>query len=134
MLTAKGQADDVVAAFQAGADDYVVKPFDKDILKSRVAVGTRIVAFEEALTQSHQRLSEQSEQIAHDIDVCATHISDHVERLRQCWSDLQSMLTLMEPGKSEVFLRDIPKAIEGLSHEGMNISQIIAGFSERVLR
>ena len=35
-LTVRGDSHDVVAGFQNGADDYVVKPFDLDVLYSRI--------------------------------------------------------------------------------------------------
>ena len=36
MLTARGQAEDVLRGFAAGADDYLAKPFDLAILMARV--------------------------------------------------------------------------------------------------
>ena len=36
MLTAKGETDDHITGFNAGADDYLPKPFDPDELLSRV--------------------------------------------------------------------------------------------------
>ena len=36
MLTARGRADDVLRGFEAGADDYLPKPFDLAILVARV--------------------------------------------------------------------------------------------------
>ena len=36
MLTARGRADDVLRGFEAGADDYVPKPFELPILIARV--------------------------------------------------------------------------------------------------
>ncbi len=36
MLTARGRADDVLRGFEAGADDYLAKPFELTILLARV--------------------------------------------------------------------------------------------------
>lgn len=36
MLTARGRSEDVVEGFAAGADDYVPKPFDLDVLLARL--------------------------------------------------------------------------------------------------
>jgi DNA-binding response OmpR family regulator len=36
MLTARGRADDVLRGFEAGADDYLPKPFDLSILIARI--------------------------------------------------------------------------------------------------
>src|SRR5437870_1007470 len=36
MLTARGHSEDVLRGFAAGADDYLVKPFELDILIARI--------------------------------------------------------------------------------------------------
>jgi DNA-binding response OmpR family regulator len=36
MLTARGQADDVLRGFEAGADDYLPKPFELTVLLARI--------------------------------------------------------------------------------------------------
>src|SRR5712675_1112216 len=36
MLTARGQAEDVLRGFEAGADDYLPKPFELSVLTARI--------------------------------------------------------------------------------------------------
>ena len=43
MLTAKADRDDVVQGFEAGADDYLKKPYDSSELLARMKVGARLV-------------------------------------------------------------------------------------------
>ncbi|HEX2830595.1 MAG TPA: response regulator transcription factor [Burkholderiales bacterium] len=43
MLSAKNETRDLVAALNAGADDYLSKPFDPDELHARVRAGERAV-------------------------------------------------------------------------------------------
>lgn len=65
LLTAKGQRDDVVGGLEAGADDYVTKPFDRAELRARVAVGIRIVELQQALADRVRALEEALAQVKH---------------------------------------------------------------------
>lgn len=49
MLSARGERGDLIAGMEAGADDYVSKPFDIEELHVRVRAGARIVALQEQL-------------------------------------------------------------------------------------
>ncbi len=49
LLTAKGRKEDIVTGLQAGADDYLTKPFDKEELRARVNAGVRILQLQAEL-------------------------------------------------------------------------------------
>ncbi len=49
LLTSRSLKEDVVEGLEAGADDYIIKPFDVHELKVRVRAGTRIVKLQEDL-------------------------------------------------------------------------------------
>lgn len=49
LLTAKAKKADVVQGLNAGANDYILKPFDRDELRSRVKVGETVVNLQQNL-------------------------------------------------------------------------------------
>jgi len=59
VLTAKSKTADVVSALDAGADDFVGKPFDLAELRVRIRAGVRIVQLQEKLRDlaSHDALT-----------------------------------------------------------------------------
>jgi DNA-binding response OmpR family regulator len=58
LLTGKGNTDDVVAGFGAGADDYLVKPFQPPELRARMRAGHRVLDLERALRVRVRELEE----------------------------------------------------------------------------
>ncbi|MCX7605147.1 MAG: diguanylate cyclase [Bryobacteraceae bacterium] len=60
LLTARGMREDIVEGMNAGADDYVVKPFDKHELEVRLRAGRRIIDLQTELMLAQERLREQA--------------------------------------------------------------------------
>jgi DNA-binding response OmpR family regulator len=58
LLTSKQQKEDIVIGLDSGADDYVIKPFDQQELKSRIRVGERMLALQQNLTERVRKLEE----------------------------------------------------------------------------
>jgi len=56
LLTAKDDKQDVVQGLEAGADDYLTKPFDVDELHARVRAGKRILELQNELIQARESL------------------------------------------------------------------------------
>ncbi|MDD5558294.1 response regulator transcription factor [Candidatus Methylomirabilis sp.] len=63
LLTAKGIREDIVAGLDAGADDYLIKPFDPEELRARVDVGRRIVELQRSLADRVNELEEALSQV-----------------------------------------------------------------------
>ncbi len=62
-LTAKSTSENLVLGLQAGADDYITKPFDRDELQARLQVGARIVELQHTLAKRVRELEDSLAQI-----------------------------------------------------------------------
>jgi len=65
LLTSRDRKEDIVSGLQAGADDYLVKPFDKEELHARLAAGTRVIDLENQLAERIQELEKALSLVKH---------------------------------------------------------------------
>ena len=63
ILTAKTQKQDVVTGLEAGADDYLTKPFDREELRARIRVGVRIIELRQTISARVQELETALSQV-----------------------------------------------------------------------
>jgi len=61
LLTAKTERGDVVAGLDAGANDYLKKPFDRGELRARLQVGAQVLELQKNLAE---RISELEDALA----------------------------------------------------------------------
>jgi two-component system cell cycle response regulator len=60
LLTAKSQKTDMVTGLEAGADDYLTKPFDAQELRMRLRAGRRILDLLDELVRAREIMREQA--------------------------------------------------------------------------
>ncbi len=99
LLTARTKKQDVIEGLEAGANDFVTKPFDRGELRVRVRAGERIVELEQALAAQNRALREaqaalvQTEKLAslgqlaagmaHEINNPLAYITNNLAVLRR---------------------------------------------------
>ena len=62
LLTSRQDKESVVAGLQAGADDYICKPFDLSELRARLDVGVRMIKLQQSLAE---RIHELEDALTH---------------------------------------------------------------------
>jgi len=60
LLTSKSQKEDLIEGMEAGADDYITKPFDQNELQVRLRAGIRLVDLQTELLKAREELREQA--------------------------------------------------------------------------
>jgi len=93
LLTSKGRQEDIVAGLQAGADDYLIKPFDAKELRARLQVGVRVVQLQCELANRVKELEAalaQVEQLESFLPICS-----YCKKIRDddnYWQQLESYI------------------------------------------
>ena len=93
LLTVRESKRDIAEGLQAGADDYITKPFDEEELRARVQVGERVVALQSALADRVKELEDtllRVKQLQGLLRICSycKSIRDHQDQ----WQQLESYI------------------------------------------
>jgi two-component system, cell cycle response regulator len=60
LLSSKEAKQDIVQGLEAGADDYLTKPYDEEELKARLRAGERILELEDRLVEARENMRFQA--------------------------------------------------------------------------
>jgi two-component system NtrC family sensor kinase len=102
LLTARSSKDDAVAGLESGADDYIIKPFDKLELLARIRAGQRVVELEDNNREAQLKLSRSEKLaavghlaggVAHEINNPIGFISSNLNTLKTYAHDIAAILT-----------------------------------------
>ncbi|MBA3440519.1 MAG: diguanylate cyclase [Pyrinomonadaceae bacterium] len=102
LLTAKTEKEDVVAGLEAGADDYLTKPFVRAELHARIEVGARIIKLQKGLADRVEELNQalvERERAADSLRASESryrHLVEHSQGLI-CTQDLAGTLLSVNP-------------------------------------
>lgn len=93
MLTARAEKEDIVTGLEAGANDYIVKPFNQHELRARLGVARRILELQTALANRVEELEEAMSQIKtlHGIVTICMHCK-HIFNDASSWQRLESYI------------------------------------------
>lgn len=83
LVTAKSDLRDVVAGLEAGADDYLVKPFDQAALVARVRSLLRIKELHDLVLAQAAKLEEQAAELAKHNRSLAEKVAEQVAEIER---------------------------------------------------
>jgi DNA-binding response OmpR family regulator len=86
MLTARGRPSDVLQGFEAGADDYLPKPFELQILLARLRGLLRRLEWLTQPPHDHEELTFAGKRL--DLEALELHVGDKKYQLTQMECDL----------------------------------------------
>jgi len=63
LLSARDRKEDLISGLESGANDYLTKPFDRDELRARLRVGSRVVELQQTLARRVAELQQALDEV-----------------------------------------------------------------------
>jgi len=105
LLTVKREREDLAEGFEAGADDYLIKPFDSVELRARVAAGERLLNLQTALSAKVDELQialSHVKQLQGLIPICM-----HCKKIRDDGATWHRLETYIQEHSEAVFTHSL---------------------------
>ena len=93
LLTARDRLDEIVSGLEQGADEYIVKPFELDVLRARLQSGARIAQLQQSLAQRVEELQNALatvKQLSGLLPICA--YCKRIRRDDNYWQQLEGYI------------------------------------------
>ncbi len=93
MLTGRDTTEDIVKGLDAGADDYITKPFEESELRSRIKVAARMVQTQTSLASKVVELKKAMDQIKTLEGILPICMHCHkIRNDKQAWDKLETYI------------------------------------------
>jgi DNA-binding response OmpR family regulator len=126
VLTARGEVEDRVTGLDAGAVDYIVKPFSLSELAARLRAQLRVAAQTPATTLSGGGI---------DVDLLTREVHCDGKLVRLSTTEFELLTYLMENAGRVVSREQILRAVWGYAYDpGTNVVDVYIGYLRRKLR
>lgn len=153
LLTGRSDLSDVINGLEAGANDYVMKPFAPEELHARIRVGMRVSQLQRDLRKYSEEMESLAEHraqqlvhadrlstlgtltsgMAHEVNNPLSFISGNLRFLKDCWTPISRILDDLKKENRddsdllETFTTEIPKALNGIKTGVERIGHIVEG-------
>jgi DNA-binding response OmpR family regulator len=94
MITAREGKENIITGLEAGANDYITKPYDRDELRARISVGQRVLELQTALAHKVRELQcafEDIQTLRGIIPICM-----HCHKIRndrEAWQKIEAYIS-----------------------------------------